>query len=336
MVSRRRRSCRIRGTVAIAAAVAIVLTGAPAAADPAPAAAPVISQVTPLGARRVALWVDSPAMRDRVQVQLLLPRDWDARPAAKFPVLFLLDGTRASDQESGWTKEAGAQSFYADKNVVVALPVGGAASYYTDWRQASEGKTNRWETFLTKELPPLLERDWRTTDVRGIAGLSMGGAAAMTLAARNKGFARFAASFSGLLTATTIGMPQAIQLAQRAAGENNADFMWGPPGAAEWSAHDPYELAERLKGVSLYISSGSGSGGVRGGATIPGVSTDWSGTALEILARMSSRQFAAKLDKLSIPVSVNYRAAGTHAWPYWDFEMRQSWPQAAAALGVER
>ncbi|MFE3754121.1 alpha/beta hydrolase [Nocardia tengchongensis] len=280
--------------------------------------------------------MDSPSIGAQVQVQLLLPRDWDSRPAAKFPLLLLLDGTRATDQESGWTKNAGAEAFYADKNVVVALPVGGVASYYTDWKQPAGGKTSRWETFLTKELPPLLQHDWRTTDARGVAGLSMGGAAAMMLAARTKGFARYAASFSGLLATTTLGMPQAIQLAMRQAGEDDTDHMWGPPGDAEWSAHDPYELAERLKGVSLYISSGSGFGGARdASSSIPGVSTDWSGAALEVLARFSSQQFATKLNKLSIPASVNYRPAGTHSWPYWDFEMRQSWPQAAAALGVE-
>ena len=72
-----------------------------------------------------------------------------------------------------------------------------------------------WETFLMKELPPILEKDWRSTDVRGIEGLSMGGSAAMMLAARNPGYYKFAASFSGILQLTSPGMAQAIQFAQR-------------------------------------------------------------------------------------------------------------------------
>ncbi|MFE3228093.1 alpha/beta hydrolase-fold protein [Nocardia sp. NPDC059228] len=289
-----------------------------------------------LSDRRVALWVDSPAMGAQIQVQLLLARDWKAKPDSKFPVLYLLDGLRAGDDQSGWTKDAGAEGFYADKNITVVLPVGGAASFYSDWKLPDNGTTYKWETFLTRELPPLLDRDWRTTNVRGLTGLSMGGTAAMALASRNPGFVRYAASFSGFLTLTTLGMPQAIAYAMRDAGGYNADAMYGPPTDAEWESHDPYALAEKLKGLSLYVSSGSGLAGIHDiPAGVPGVSTNWVGMALEVLARFSSQQFVAKLDKLSIPVQVNYRPSGTHSWPYWDFEMRQSWPQAAAALGVE-
>ncbi|MFB7720770.1 alpha/beta hydrolase-fold protein [Nocardia sp. NPDC056100] len=275
-------------------------------------------------------------MGTRIQVQLLLPREWNIKPDSRFPALFLLDGLRAADDENGWTKDAGAQAFYADKNVTVVLPVGGQSSFYTDWRKPDNGKFYRWETFLTKELPPLLDREWRTGNVRAIAGLSMGGTAAMTLVGRNPGFARFAASYSGLLTTTTLGMPQAIRYSMHDSGGYDSDAMWGSINDAEWGTHDPYALAEHLKGVSLYVSSGSGLVGVYDiPSGIPGVSTSFTATALEMLARVSSLQFVAKLNKLSIPVQVNYRPSGTHSWPYWDFEMRQSWPQAAAALGVE-
>lgn len=313
--------------------------GGTAFADPGAAQVPTksaIRNVVWLNDRRVALWIDSPSMGTQIQVQLLLAREWNSRPDMKFPALFMLDGLRATDQENGWTKDAGAQAFYADKDVTVVLPVGGQAGFYTDWLRPDNGKNYKWETFLTKELPPLLDKDWRTTNVRGLAGLSMGGSAAMTLAARNPGFVRYAASYSGLLATTTLGMPQAIKYAMHDAGGFNSDAMWGPATDAEWDAHDPYAIAEKLRGVSLYVSSGSGlTGRFDIPAGIPGVSTNFTGMALESLARFSSTQFVAKLDKLSIPVQVNYRPSGTHSWPYWDFEMRQSWSQAAAALGVD-
>ncbi|MRH86136.1 esterase [Nocardia sp. SYP-A9097] len=326
-----------RGFIALVAVTTVWIGGGTAAADPAaaPPTTPAIRNVVWLTDRRVALWIDSPAMGTRIQVQLLLARDWNAKPADRFPMLLMLDGISAADDASGWTKDAGAEGFYADKNVTVVLPVGGRAGWYTDWRRPDNGKNYRWETFLTKELPPLLDKDWRTSNVRGISGLSMGGTAAMTLAGRNPGFARYAASFSGLLTLTTLGMPQAIQYATRDAGGFDTDAMWGSYTDAEWGTHDPYALAERLKGVSLYVSSGSGLAGPHDTSSgIPGVSTNWTGMALEVLSRASSLQFVAKLNKLSIPVQVNYRPSGTHSWPYWDFEMRQSWPAAASALGV--
>ncbi|MBF6223816.1 esterase [Nocardia abscessus] len=311
---------------------------APATAQPTAAVtAPVLEKVQWLSERRVALWVTSPSMGVPIQVQLLLARDWNARPEARFPVLFLLDGLRATDDENGWTKEAGAVDFFADKNVTVVLPVGGQSSFYSDWLEPNNGRTYKWETFLTKELPPLLESHWRATSVRGVEGLSMGGTAAMFLAARNPGFARHAASYSGFLTTTTLGMPQAIEFAMRDAGGFDSAAMWGPQTGPAWEAHDPYALADKLRGVSLYVSSGSGAIGPYDQALgIPGVSTNVAGMGLEILSRLTSQNFVTKLSKLAIPAQVNYRPSGTHSWPYWDFEMRQSWTQAAAALGTDQ
>ncbi len=340
--------------LAVLAAVAVVPLAAgysaaiaPAAAQPnpnvapgtapAPAAGATVQRAVWLTDRRVALWVNSPSMGAPVQVQLLLARDWNIRPEARFPLLFMLDGLRATDDESGWTKDAGAVDFYADKNVTVVLPVGGQSSFYSDWIQQNNGKNYKWETFLTKELPPLLENQWRATNVRGVEGLSMGGTAAMFLAGRNPGWVRYAASYSGFLTTTTLGMPQAIMFAMRDAGGFDANAMWGPPGSEQWEAHDPYALADKLKGISLYVSAGSGTTGAFDSPSpdLPAISTNYAGMGLEILSRLTTQNFVGKLNQLSVPVQVSYRASGTHTWPYWDFEMRQSWPQAAAALGVE-
>jgi S-formylglutathione hydrolase FrmB len=336
-------SHRRRGRRLTALAVAVLLPfgaglSAPAPAEPAAAAvtaAPAVGTVVWLSDRRVALWVNSPAMGGPVQVQLLLARDWNIHPEARFPLLYMLDGLRATDQESGWTHDAGAVDFYADKNVTVVLPIGGQAGFYSDWLQPDNGRRYMWETFLTKELPPLLESQWRATDVRGVAGLSMGGTAAMFLAGRNPGWVRYAASYSGFLTTTTLGMPEAIGYAMRDAGGFDATEMWGPPTSPEWAAHDPITLADRLKGVSLYVSAGSGTTGTFDQPSdIPEVSANYAGTGLEMLSLLTTQNFVDKLSKLAIPVTVNYRASGTHSWPYWDFEMRQSWPQAAGALGV--
>ncbi|MGW6655408.1 alpha/beta hydrolase-fold protein [Rhodococcus sp. NPDC055024] len=350
---RRRSRATFRTKVVGALAAMLVLpiaagltTAGTAAAAPAPAqAAPAVTQ-NPTGAavtkvdwlseRRVALWVNSPAMGTPIQVQILLARDWNVNPSASFPSVWMLDGLRATDNENAWTYETDAESFYADKNVNVILPVGGQSSFYSDWLAPDNGKNYQWETFLTKELPSILEKDWRTTQTRGVVGLSMGGTSAMFLTARNPGFFKFAASLSGILTTTSLGMPQAIQFAMTDAGGYNSAAMWGPPSNAQWAAHDPYALAEKLKGVSLYVSSGSGTTGPYDQPSgIPGVSTNYAGMGLEILARLTSQTFATKLNQLGIPAQVNYRPSGTHSWPYWQFELHQLWPQLANAIGVE-
>ncbi|HBD21591.1 MAG TPA: esterase, partial [Dietzia sp.] len=48
-------------------------------------------------ANRVALWVRSPAMEQAIQVQLMLPAQWNADPERTYPSLLLLDGLRARD-----------------------------------------------------------------------------------------------------------------------------------------------------------------------------------------------------------------------------------------------
>lgn len=288
-----------------------------------------------LSDRRVALWVDSPSMSTKIQVQVLLARDWNSNPSATFPSVWMLDGMRATDQENGWTTETDAAAYFADQNVNVILPVGGQSSFYSDWVGQDNGKNYQWETFLTNELPPLLERDWRTSQTRAVAGLSMGGTAAMALAARNPGFFTFAASFSGILTTSTAGMPQAIAYAMKDAGGFDATAMWGAPPNDVWAEHDPYMLAPKLKGVGLYVSSGSGLVGPYDQPSgIPGVSTNLAGMGLEILARTTSQSFARKLNQLGIPATINYRPTGTHSWPYWQFELHQAWPLIAQALGV--
>ena len=350
---RRRSRATFRTKVVGALAAMLVLpiaagltTAGTAAAAPAPAQSAPAATQNPTGAavtkvdwlseRRVALWVNSPAMGTPIQVQILLARDWNVNPSASFPSVWMLDGLRATDNENAWTYETDAESFYADKNVNVILPVGGQSSFYSDWLQPDNGKNYQWETFLTKELPPILEKDWRTTQTRGVVGLSMGGTSAMFLTARNPGFFKFAASLSGILTTTSLGMPQAIQFAMTDAGGYNSAAMWGPPSNPQWAAHDPYALAEKLKGVSLYVSSGSGTTGPYDQPSgIPGVSTNYAGMGLEILARLTSQTFATKLNQLGIPAQVNYRPSGTHSWPYWQFELHQLWPQLANAIGVE-
>ncbi|WP_185982025.1 alpha/beta hydrolase-fold protein [Gordonia rubripertincta] len=313
----------------------------PSSAAPAAAPAPVppgkVTNTYWYTDRRVALWVYSPSMNTNIQVQILLARDWHAKPKEKFPQLTMLDGLRAQDDQSGWVLNTKIVDFYKDKNVNVILPIGGESSFYTDWKEPDRGKNYKWETFLMRELPPILENDWRSTDVRGIEGLSMGGSAAMMLAARNPGFYKFAASFSGILQFSSFGMPQAIQFAVRDGGGYDSMKMFGPPSDPAWKEHDPYVLADKLQGTSLYVSSGNGMVGPHDKPSdIPLLATNYSGVGLEMLSRVTSQQFAVQLNRKGIPGQAVYRPSGTHTWPYWEFEMMQAWPQAAAALGLSR
>ncbi|MEI4389950.1 alpha/beta hydrolase-fold protein, partial [Streptococcus agalactiae] len=107
---------------------------------------------------------------------------WMSHPGPGAPALYLLNAVDGGEDGGPWMNRTDVAAFFADKNVTVVLPVGGQSSFYADWMQPNNGRNYKWETFLTKELPPLLESQWRATDVRGMQGLSMGGTAAMFLA----------------------------------------------------------------------------------------------------------------------------------------------------------
>ncbi|UVE94301.1 alpha/beta hydrolase-fold protein [Dietzia sp. B32] len=287
-------------------------------------------------ANRVALWVQSPAMKQAIQVQLMLPAQWNADPERTYPSLLLLDGLRARDDASGWTLETKISQFFDAKNAVIVLPVGGESSFYTDWVADAKGSAYQWETFLMQELPPLLARDWRVGDKHGVAGLSMGGTAAMMLSQRYPDHFDFAASYSGFLDTTSFGMPEAVKVAMQDAGGYPAENMWGPLGSRRWQEQDPKLHTERMRGQSVYVSAGSGNTGPWDQPSgLPDIPTNFPGYGLELLSRMTTQTFVNRARAAGVEVTANFRPSGTHTWPYWQFEMTQAWPQFATAVGIE-
>ena len=294
-----------------------------------------VDRIEWLTQRRVAVFINSAAMPgDPIQVQILLARDWHSNPEAKFPEVWALDGLRARDDDNGWTIETNIEQFYADKNVNVILPVGGESSFYSDWQQPDNGKHYKWETFLTKELVPVLNSEYRSNGSRAVVGLSMGGTAAVNLAERNPHLFYFVGSFSGYLDTTTAGMPWAIKAAQKDAGGYNSEAMWGPLGSQDWIDHDPKLGIEHLKGKTVYVSSGSGKDdfgnpeSVAKGPAVP------AGVGLEVISRMSTQTFERYAKDAGVPIITRYRPSGVHSWEYWQFEMTQAWPFIADALNI--
>ncbi len=285
--------------------------------------------------RRVAVFIKSAAMpKDLIQVQILLARDWHQNPGAKFPEVWALDGLRARDDENGWTIETNIEQFYADKNVNVILPVGGESSFYSDWQRENNGKRYMWETFLTKELVPVLNNEFRSNGRRAVVGLSMGGTAAMNLAERNPHLFDFVGSFSGYLDTTTTGMPTAIKAAQMDAGGYNAEAMWGPLGSQDWIDHDPKLGIENLKDMTVYVSAGSGRDDFGNPESVAKGQANPAGIGLEVLSRLSTQTFVDYASRTPVKPIVRFRPSGVHSWEYWQFEMTQAWPYIANALDV--
>ena len=132
----------------------------------------------------------------------------------KRPTLYLLNGAGGAEQGMDWItatakrdvnpEQEGVQDmvdFYTSKDVNVVIPQAGAFSYYTDWVSTPDAGylkgPQKWETFLTKELPGALEDHIGGNGKRGIAGMSMAATSSLLLAEHNPGFYNAVGSFSG-------------------------------------------------------------------------------------------------------------------------------------------
>ncbi|GAA3541283.1 alpha/beta hydrolase family protein [Nonomuraea rosea] len=264
-----------------------------------------------LDERRMELTIRSPALAATTKVRLLLPRGWESR--TDWPVLWLLHG--GLDDQTSWTAKTDVDALTRDTGVLVVMPDGGKCGSYSDWWNGGDGGPPRWETYHLTELLPLLEARYRAGGARAVAGYSMGGQGAMLYAA--KGYFKAAASFSGAVHILGPGVPQAV-MAGTAIGCFGTDWkrIWGDPEAQRtvWRAHNPYDQADRLKGVELYVAAGEGD-------------------LVEDLANRAARSFTARLDELDIPVRTHFYRGG-HNHTYWQRELHRAYPTLMNAINA--
>ena len=296
-----------------------------------------VDRVEYLNPHHLMVYIKSQAMPDKLQkVQVLLARDYYENPEKTFPEVWALDGLRARDDESGWTIETNIEAFYADKNVNVVMPVGGESSFYADWQEADNGTHYMWESFLTKELIPVMQEQFRSNDKRAVTGISMGGTAALNLAERNPHLFDFVGSFSGYLDTTTTGMPEAITAAQIDAGNFDSQKMWGPLYSQGWVDHDPKLGTEALKDMKVYVSAGSGQDDFGQDNSVARGPANLAGIGLEIISRMSTQTFERYAKDAGVEPITRYRPSGVHSWEYWQFEMAQAFPYIADTFGLSK
>ncbi|MFF3568149.1 alpha/beta hydrolase [Nocardia jiangxiensis] len=298
--------------------------------NPRPVAAS-IDHIQKITDRRLKVFVRSPAMGRTLPVEILLPKN---RSAAR-PTLYMLDGRSASNEVNNWTKYGEAVQFFADKDVNVVLTLGGPASYYTDWHHPDPVLgNNKWETFLTRELPPLIDAKFNGNGRKALEGVSMGAEAAMMLAMRHPGDYLAVAAHSGCYAmGSDVGQAQARAIVSTYNG--NPDNMFGGQDNPAWLAHDVMTHAGELRGTALFLSAGSGMPGPFDGPSNPDSRTSVIfGGPLEAGAYACTMALADRLERMQIPATVDLRKVGTHSWPYWAAELPRAWPTLAGALGI--
>ena len=273
--------------------------------------------------------VASPSLRRVVGVDVLLPAD----TSAPRPTLYMLEGVGGGEDQSGWMYMTDAPKFFADKNVNVVMTNGGVASLYTDWDSPDKNLgVHKWETFITEELPPLVDARLKTNGVNAIAGNSMGAQGAMMLAHRRPDLYRGIAVFSGCYSTTDDVGRLSTQFTVSSRGGDIRN-VWGSPGGSGWEAHDSVRHAEALRGKPIYMSVATGLAGRYEG---PGTDLERIvvGGAIEAVANRCTKRLDQKLQDLGIPATVDYEARGVHAWAYWKDQLPKAWPTLERALGL--
>ncbi len=340
----------LRALVAAACVVAVAAT--PVFVDTAQAGAtPGARLVSRTESGQVAdISVYSPAMDRTIAVRVLRPVD-ASTPA---PTLYLLNGAGGGEDSANWPGQTDAGGFFADKQVNVVIPMEGAFSYYTDWLRPDEklGKNlenngrNMWTTFLTQELPPVVDAAFGTNGVNSLAGISMAGTSVLDLAIQAPDLYRSVSAYSGCaMTSDPIGRAFVSTVVRMGGGD--VENMWGPVTDAAWREHDPFVQAHRLPNIPMYISAGTGLPGIHDTLDNPRVHINGKnptsiltnqmivGGGIEAATMYCTANLAQRTRELGrTNITYNLRPTGTHSWGYWEDDLHESWPMMATALGL--
>lgn len=130
---------------------------------------------------------------------IFLPPEANARQPV--PVVYWLSGLTCSDEN--FVQKAGAQRYAAEHNVALVAPdtsprgadvpddpdgswdFGLGAGFYVDAEQSPWRKHYNMYTYITRELPQLIEQAFPVTTQKAIMGHSMGGHGALVIALNN-------------------------------------------------------------------------------------------------------------------------------------------------------
>ena len=289
------------------------------------------------------LW--APALGVRKELRLYLPVSYDSKPERRYPVVYYLHGW--SGNERNWV-DAGGLKAIADSlmsrgmpEMIIAMP-DGDDSWYTTWNTLENAAACRRDTvrtelatsycvswphyddYIVHDVVAHVDKRYRTKadrDHRGIAGLSMGGFGAVTIALNNPAVFAAAASHSGVLAPE---LPAADSVARMREGTDRLAALrtyyqgiWPSLALAfgrdstAWRARDPARIAQRV---------------VRTNARRPALYVDV-GASDRFLAQ--NRAFHTELTRLGVK-HVYRELPGTHDWVYW----RANLPASLRWLGT--
>jgi S-formylglutathione hydrolase FrmB len=210
-------------------------------------------------ARSHDLTVRTDAFTAPTHVRVTLPVGYDDAPKRRWPVVYYLHGT--NHDERTFTEEYDGERLTRTFPAIVVAPRGDSG-YWSDWFNAGAFGPPRYETFVVRDLVPLIDQRFRTTASRGgraLMGESMGGYGAISLAARHPDRFAAAVSISGVVDSNDEEVGALISASPTLQG-GKTDAIYGPRSrqAIRWHGANPVDLADNLAEVDLQLRSASG------------------------------------------------------------------------------
>lgn len=308
--------------------------GYPLPTDPSITTAEIVDRTPDPQAPRLERWyVASPSMKRVVEVQIMKSAD----PTAQAPMLYLLDGIGGNKLSSGWINGGEGQRVFAEENVTVVMPLGAAASMYSDWeKEDPELGTIMWETFLVEELAPLLEaeNELNFNGHRGIGGLSMGAAGAMHLANANPDFFDGVIGISGCYSTLD---PLGRQTAQLIVSSRGGDLenMWGPFGSDTWVEHDVTADPAGLRDMAVYLAAADGA--VVAADRPVYVDQPFFNMIAGVVLERGAYDCTRNLDRAMQDAGmdhqvVDFKSGGLHNWENYNEQLKPGWDAIKDAL----
>jgi putative tributyrin esterase len=233
----------------------------------------------------------SAALAREMTYRIYLPQAYPSS-TGRYPVLYLLHGIYGSFEN--WDQLTRLSNHVAGVEWIIVMPDAGN-SWYTNSATVPE---DRFEDYIAKDVIAEIDARYRTVNerhARAIAGLSMGGYAAMKLALRNPQSFAFAGSLSGAFDAGRNLDAQVAEFAPKLLE------VFGAPGNVARAHNDLFALLPRATAGDLpylYIACG-----------------------VEDSFLSVNRQYVADLSTRH--VLYEYREnPGGHDWVYWDREIK--------------
>ncbi len=253
----------------------------------APAAIPTPAQ--PESTKRVQdVKFFSKTLQREMPYRVILPKDYFTTEI-RYPVLYLLHGYtghyRSFEAHSNLTR-------YLDRYQLIVVSIEGENSWYIN---SATNPKEQWEDYFLRDVISDAQDRFRINggDARAIAGISMGGYAAVNIALKNPGLFFFAASLSGSLDAP-----------------RNPEFdrfpgfaeIFGPPDSKTHKDNDPFLLAEKAEPRHtsfIFMACGTEDDTIN-----------------------SQHQFSALLRKRHIAYEM-VEFPGEHEWSFWEAALPQ-------------